>query len=65
MPDDEYMTFCCNDLENPCNFKVQAKTKEEVMEHAKAHVAMAHGMEEISPGMAKKMEASIKPIKVE
>ena len=39
MPDDEYMLFCCNDLEHPCNFRVQAKTKEEVMEHAKTHLS--------------------------
>ena len=38
MPDVEYMMFCCNDIEHPCDFRVQAKTKEEAMKHAKIHM---------------------------
>lgn len=65
MPDVEYMTFCCSDMEHPCNFRVQAKTKEEVMEHAKAHMASEHGMMEMPKEMEKKMKEAIKPTKVE
>jgi Protein of unknown function (DUF1059). len=63
MPDDEYMLFCCNDLEHPCSFRVQAKTKEEVMEHAKTHISDVHDME-VTPAMEKKMEKVIKPVNV-
>lgn len=62
MPDDEYMMFCCNDIEHPCNFKIQAKTKEEVAEHAKAHLASEHGLK--GRDIAKKVEDAIKPVKV-
>lgn len=63
MPDMEYMEFCCNDPENPCEFRVRAKTKEEVMEHAKAHAESAHGTE-VTPEMEKKMEETVKPVTV-
>jgi predicted small metal-binding protein len=64
MPDDEYMLFCCNDVENPCEFRVQARTKEEAMEHARAHMAREHGMEEIPEEKEREMKESIKPVKV-
>jgi hypothetical protein len=35
------------------------------MEHAKAHMAREHGMEEIPTEKERKMEESIKPVKVE
>lgn len=65
MPDVEYMLFCCRDLEHPCEFRVQTKTKEEAMEHARAHMAREHGMEEIPDETERKMKESIKPVKVE
>ncbi len=63
MPDMEYMEFCCNDPEHPCEFRVQAKTKEEVMEHAKAHTESAHG-KEVTPEMEKEMAKTVKPVTV-
>jgi predicted small metal-binding protein len=65
MPDVEYMLFCCRDVEHPCGFSVQAKTKEEAMEHARAHMAREHDMEEIPKETERKIEESIKPVKVE
>ncbi len=59
MADPEYMAFCCNDLEHPCDFRLQARTKEEVMEHAKAHLAREHGME--GPEATSRIERAIKP----
>jgi predicted small metal-binding protein len=59
MPDDEYMMFCCNDLEHPCDFRVQARTKEEVMEHAKTHMSKEHGIE--GTEAASRIEGAIKP----
>ncbi|MCK9585694.1 MAG: DUF1059 domain-containing protein [Methanothrix soehngenii] len=60
MPESEYYMFCCRDAINPCGFEVKAKTKEEVMEYAKAHAEAAHGME-VTSEMEKKMEKAIKP----
>lgn len=60
MPDDEYMTFCCNDLEHPCDFRIQARTREEVAEHARSHVAREHGME--GPEATRRVEEAIKPV---
>lgn len=65
MPDVEYMLFCCRDLEHQCGFRVQAKTKEEAMEHARNHMASEHGMTEISRETEIKMEEKIKSVKVE
>jgi predicted small metal-binding protein len=65
MPDVEYMLFCCRDLEHPCGFRVQAKTKEETMEHARAHMASEHGMKEVPRETERKIEEAIKPAKVE
>jgi predicted small metal-binding protein len=39
--------FLLQDLERPYGFSIQAKTKEETMEHAKAHMAIEHGIKEI------------------
>lgn len=61
MPDDEYMTFCCNDLEHPCNYKYQGKTQEEVMEHARSHVAAEHGM--TGPSAEERIRSAIKSSK--
>jgi predicted small metal-binding protein len=61
MPESEYYMFCCRDTMRPCGFQVQAKTKEEAMEHAKAHTESAHG-EEVTPEMEKKMKESMKPV---
>jgi predicted small metal-binding protein len=65
VPDVEYMLFCCRDVENTCGFSVQAKTKEETMKHAKAHMESGHGMKEISKETERKIEESIKPVKAE
>jgi predicted small metal-binding protein len=64
MPDVEYMLFCCRDVEHPCGFQVQAKTKEEAMMHAKAHMESEHGMEDIPKDMENKIEDAIKKVKV-
>lgn len=47
----------------PCGFEVKAKTKEEAMEHAKAHAELAHGAE-VTPEMEKKMKEAMKPVTV-
>jgi len=62
MPDVEYMLFCCRDLEHTCGFRVQSKTKEEAMEHARAHMTSEHGMTEIPKETERKIEEAIKPV---
>ena len=47
-----------------CGFMVRAKTDEEILEHAKYHMAHAHGVTEVSPQMAKKIIESIKSVTV-
>ena len=64
MPDVEYMLFCCREAET-CDYRVRAKTKEEAMERARAHMSSAHGMKEIPKDKERQMEESIKPVKVE
>ena len=60
MSESEYYMFCCRDAIKPCGFEVKTKTKEEAMEHAKAHAEGAHDME-VTSEMEKKMENAIKP----
>jgi predicted small metal-binding protein len=43
VPESEYMTFCCNDPEHPCDYRFQGKTREEVMENARTHMEKEHG----------------------
>ncbi len=47
-----------------CGFQVRAKTEEEVVEHAKMHAKMAHGVEEMSAEHEKAIKSNIKSIKV-
>ncbi len=48
-----------------CGFQVRAKTEEEVMELAKVHQKMAHGVEEMSPEHEKEIKKNIKSVTVE
>ena len=45
-------------------FHGRAKTDEEILEHAKYHMAHVHGVIEVSPQMAKKIIESIKLVTV-
>ena len=45
-------------------FMVRAKTDEEILEHAKYHMAHVHGVIEVSPQMAKEIIESIKLVTV-
>jgi predicted small metal-binding protein len=66
MPESEYYLFCCRDGPfKPCGFQVQAKTKDEALEHAKAHAEMAHGMTEFGSKEEEMIKGAIKPVKAE
>ena len=47
-----------------CGFMVRAKTDEEILEHAKYHMAHVHGVIEVPPQMAKKIIEGIKLVTV-
>jgi predicted small metal-binding protein len=63
MADEEYMAFCCNDLEHPCDFRIQARTREEVREHARTHLAREHNLE--GPEAENRIEGAIRPTSAE
>jgi len=50
-------------LVNPgCDFVVRAKTDDEVIEHARMHQEIAHGVKEISTDLEKKIKTNIRPV---
>ena len=65
MAQEDYKEFICTriGIGPRCGFEVRAETEAEVMKHAEMHVAEAHGMEAIKPGMPEKIRESIKSIK--
>jgi predicted small metal-binding protein len=62
MAEESYREFMCKLVSPGCDFAVHAKTDDEVIEHARMHQKMAHGVKEISPDLEKKIKASIKPV---
>lgn len=61
--EENYKEFLCTEEYNgkECGFRVRAKTDDEVIEHARMHQEMAHGMKDISHDMEKKIKANIRP----
>ena len=53
------------DTAQTCGFHVVAKTEAEVVELAKVHAKVAHGIDKISPADEKKIKANIKSVTVE
>jgi predicted small metal-binding protein len=53
------------DTAQTCGFQVRAKTEAEVMELAKVHAKVAHGMDKISPEDEKKIKSNIKSVTLE
>lgn len=60
MTKEEYKQHNCS----MCGFMVRAKTGEEILEHAKYHLAHVHCVVEVSPQMAKKIIENIKLVTV-
>jgi len=62
--EEKYREFLCREeyKGKECGFRVRAKTDDEVIEHARMHQEMAHGVKEISPDLDKKIKESIKPV---
>jgi predicted small metal-binding protein len=53
--------IACGDVIAGCGFTAQAGTDEELMEKVKAHAAGDHGVKEVTPELAAKVKAAIRP----
>jgi len=62
MVEESYREFMCKLVNPGCEFAVRAKTDDEVIEVARMHQEMAHGVKEISPDLEKKIKANIRPV---
>jgi predicted small metal-binding protein len=62
--EESYREYLCRDVYKgkECGFKVQAKTDDEVIEHARMHQEIAHDVKEMSPDLEKKIKESIRPV---
>ena len=65
MAEESYREFMCKLVHPGCDFVIRATTDDEVIEHARMHQEMAHGVKEISPDLEKKIKANIRPASVE
>jgi predicted small metal-binding protein len=63
MVEESYREFMCKLVNPGCDFAVRAKTDDEIIELARMHQEMAHGVKEISPDLEEKIKANIRPIK--
>jgi len=63
MAEESYREFMCKLVYPGCDFAVRAKTDDEVIELARMHQEMAHGVKEISPDLEEKIKPNIRPIK--
>lgn len=53
--------IACNDLVPGCGFTASAPTEEQLLAKVAAHAAHDHGVTEVSPDLAAKVRAAIKP----
>jgi predicted small metal-binding protein len=62
--EEHYREFLCKEeIEGKkCGFQVRAKTDDEIIEHARMHHKMTHGVKDISPDLEKKIKKSIRPV---
>ena len=59
-----YREFTCKEEHNgkECGFLVRANTDDEIIEHARMHQKIAHGVKDISSDLEKKIKESIRPV---
>jgi len=62
--EENYREFLCREVYNgkQCSFLVRGKTDDEIIEHARMHQKITHGVKEISPDLEKKIKESIRPV---
>jgi predicted small metal-binding protein len=51
--------IACGDVVEGCAFTAEAATESELVEKVKAHAAKDHGVKEVTPELAAKVEAAI------
>jgi predicted small metal-binding protein len=64
MVEESYREFMCKLVYPGCEFAVRAKTDDEVIELARMHQEMAHGVKEASPDVEKKIKEHIKVVPI-
>ena len=53
--------IACGDVVEGCGFTAEAATDQELVEKVKAHAAGAHGVKDVTPELAAKVKAAIRP----
>jgi predicted small metal-binding protein len=56
----EFPHIACGDIVPGCTFTASAPTEEELVKKVKLHAAHDHGVTEITPELAAKVQAAIK-----
>ena len=61
MPEQEsaFKFICCADVVPGCTFTAKAATEEELIQQVAAHESEQHGVTEITPELAAKVQAAI------
>jgi len=55
-------SIACRDVGVDCDFKATGETVEDVLAQCAAHAKSAHGIEEIPPELAEKVQAAIQEV---
>jgi len=55
-------SICCRDVGMDCDFEATAETLEALFEKCAAHAATDHGMTEIPPEVAAKLQGAIRDV---
>jgi predicted small metal-binding protein len=55
-------TICCREVGVDCDFQATGETVEDVMRQAADHAKSAHGMDEIPPELAIKVQSAIRDV---
>ena len=55
-------SICCRDVGVDCDFKATAETVDELLQQCVSHAKSAHGIEEITPELAAKVQSAIRDV---
>ena len=55
-------SICCRDVGVDCDFQATGETVEEVMTQCAAHAKSAHGIDEIPPELAAKVQGAVRDV---
>jgi predicted small metal-binding protein len=60
-PSKNHHRIACNDVVPGCGFTAEATTEAELIDKVVAHATQQHGVTEMTPELAAKVKAAIKP----